>query len=50
MADVQSKHNHLIINNGGTQANNYVFRPLYRPSSGCTSYYTTIVNNKIVVF
>jgi hypothetical protein len=27
-----------LLANGGTLANNYMFRPLYQPSSGCTSY------------
>jgi len=34
-----------LLANGGTLVNNYMFRPLrvYRPSSGCTSYYKVIV-------
>jgi hypothetical protein len=37
MVGVHSKHNyHLLLANGGTLAvNNYMFRPLYWPSSGC---------------
>jgi len=37
MVDVQSKYNYLLLlANGGTLAvNNYMFWPLYQPSSGC---------------
>jgi len=42
----------LLLANGGTLAvNNYMFRPLYRPSSGCipTCYKVTIQYNQCLL-
>jgi len=44
MADVQSKPTIFIIATAGTLAtNNYMFRPLYWSSSGCTPCYKVTI-------
>jgi len=33
-----------LLPNSGTLVNNYMFRPLYRPPSSCTTYYTVTIH------
>jgi len=42
---LKSKHNYILyIANDGKTANNHMFRPLERPSSGCTFIETQLYN------
>ena len=50
MANVSQNTTIFIIATGGTLAiNNYMFRPLYWPSSGCTPCYRVTIQYKCLL-